>query len=63
VFRVGFKKDTIPLVKAYGDVREGFTCALFASNGFLQIAVNRGRAASLLGIAMDNDVYVVLEEA
>jgi S-adenosyl-L-methionine hydrolase (adenosine-forming) len=56
------KKDTIPLVKAYGDVREGYTCALFASNGFLQIAVNRGRAASLLGLAMDNDVLVVLGE-
>jgi S-adenosylmethionine hydrolase len=33
---------------------------LFASNGFLQIAINRGRAASLLGMAMDNDVFVVL---
>lgn len=59
-YRIICKKDTIPLVKAYGDVREGFTCALFASNGYLQIAVNRGRAASLLGIVMDNDVYVVL---
>ena len=59
-FRIVCKKDTIPLVKAYGDVREGFTCALFASNGYLQIAVNRGRAASLLGMEMDNDVYVVL---
>lgn len=59
-FRIVCKKDTIPLVKAYGDVREGFTCALFASNGYLQIAVNRGRAASLLGMSMDNDVYVVL---
>lgn len=62
-FRVVCKRDVIPLVKAYGDVREGFTCALFASNGFLQIAVNRGRAASLLGVLIDNDVFVVLEEA
>ncbi|MFA5974261.1 MAG: SAM-dependent chlorinase/fluorinase [Lentimicrobiaceae bacterium] len=61
-FHINCKKDIIPLVKAYGDVREGYTCALFASNGFLQIAVNRGRAASLLGLAMDNDVLVVLEE-
>lgn len=61
-YRILCKKDTIPLVKAYGDVREGFTCALFASNGYLQIAVNRGRAASLLGVAMDNDVFLVLGE-
>jgi len=54
------KKDKIPVVKAYGDVREGYTCALFASNGYLQIAVNRGRAASLLGIIIDNDVHVVV---
>jgi len=59
-YRILCKKDTIPLVKAYGDVREGVACALFASNGLLQIAVNRGRAASLLGVAMDNDVFVVM---
>jgi S-adenosylmethionine hydrolase len=59
IFRIVFKKDEIPLVKAYEDVREGNTCALFASNGYLQIAVNRGRAASLLGMAMDNDVLIV----
>jgi S-adenosylmethionine hydrolase len=61
-FRILFRKDEIPLVKAYEDVREGNTCALFASNGFLQIAVNRGRAASLLGMAMDNDVLVILRD-
>jgi S-adenosylmethionine hydrolase len=60
-FQVICKKDTIPIVKAYGDVREGFTCALFASNSYLQIAVNRGRAASLLGMSIDNDVLVVIE--
>jgi len=60
-FQVICKKDIIPIVKAYGDVREGFTCALFASNSYLQIAVNRGRAASLLGMSIDNDVLVVIE--
>ncbi len=55
-YHIVFKKEIIERVRAYADVREGFTCALFASNGFLQIAVNRGRAASLLGIAMDNEV-------
>ena len=58
-YTITCKKETIPLVKAYGDVREGYTCALFASNGYLQIAVNRGRAASLLGLEMDNDVLLI----
>ena len=61
-YHVVHKKDIIPMVKAYGDVREGYTCALFASNGYLQIAVNRGKAASLHGLAMDNEVSVVKEE-
>ena len=60
-YHIVCRKDTIPKVKAYGDVREGVSCALFASNGFLQIAVNRGRAASLLGMSIDNDVLVVIE--
>jgi S-adenosylmethionine hydrolase len=59
-YRVICKKDIFPLVKAYGDVREGNLCALFASNGFLQLAVNRGKAASLQGISIDNEVLVVL---
>lgn len=59
-YHIRFRKDVIPLKKAYADVREGNVLALFASNGFLQIAVNRGRAASLLGVAIDNDISVVI---
>lgn len=62
-FRVVCKKDTFPLVKAYGDVREGNLCALFASNGLLQLAVNRGKVASLQGISIDTEVWVVPGEA
>ena len=55
------RKNLIPqMVKAYGDVREGDLCALFASNGLLQIAINRGKASSLLGLDIDSDVKVVL---
>jgi S-adenosylmethionine hydrolase len=57
------KKDIVPIVKAYGDVREGYTCALIASNDYLQIAVNRGRAASLLGMTIDSEVLVVMENS
>lgn len=62
-YQVICKKDIFPLVKAYGDVREGNLCALFASNGFLQLSVNRGKAASLQGISIDNEVLVVIEES
>jgi S-adenosyl-L-methionine hydrolase (adenosine-forming) len=59
-YQIICKKDVIPLVKAYGDLREGYTCALFASNGLLQIAVNRGKAASLLGMSIDSEVLIVM---
>lgn len=61
-YMIVFKKEVIPLVKAYGDLREGSTCALYASNGHLQVAVNRGKAASLLGMAIDSEVLVVMGE-
>ncbi len=57
-YRIVCKKDVFPLVKAYGDVREGQHCALYASNSYLQLAVNRGKAASLQGISVDNEVLV-----
>jgi len=59
-YRVICKKEVIPLVKAYGDLREGSNCALFASNGYLQIAVNRGKAASLLGLVIDSEVLIIM---
>jgi S-adenosyl-L-methionine hydrolase (adenosine-forming) len=61
-YRIVCKKDSFPLVKAYDDVREGQHCALYASNGYLQLAVNRGKAASLQGIAVDNEVLVQVSE-
>ena len=44
--------------KAYDEVPEGEMLALFASNGYLQIAINRGRASSLLGVEVDDHVMV-----
>lgn len=58
-YSVQFKKHTAPIKKAYADVVEGMPCALFASNGFLQVAVNRGKAATLLGMHMDDEVLIV----
>jgi S-adenosylmethionine hydrolase len=56
------RKDVIQIVRAYGDVREGDSCAMIASNGYLEIAVNRGKAASMLGLTIDTDVFVVLDD-
>ncbi len=47
---------------AYDDVPEGEMLALFASNGYLQIAINRGRASSLLGVEVDDHVMVSFED-
>lgn len=62
-FTINFRRDSYiisNIVKAYGDVPEGEMCALFASNGFLQIAINQGKAASLLGLTIDYPVNVVV---
>jgi len=48
--------------KAYDEVPEGEMLALFASNGYLQIAINRGRANSLLGVEIDDYVMVSFED-
>jgi S-adenosylmethionine hydrolase len=46
--------------RAYQDVAEGEMLALFSASGYLQIAMNRGPAAKLLGLGMDQAVIVEL---
>jgi len=58
-YYVQYKKHVAEFERAYSDVLEGMPCALFASNGYLQIAVNRGKASTLLGLYMDDEVLVV----
>ncbi len=45
---------------SYADVRPGEMVALFASNGMLEIAINKGNAASLLGMNKLSHVFVRL---
>ncbi|MFA5417719.1 MAG: SAM-dependent chlorinase/fluorinase [Bacteroidales bacterium] len=45
---------------AYTDARPGEIVAVFASNGLLEIAINQGKAASLLGIRKNDPVIVSL---
>jgi len=70
---IGGKRDFNLIVKrssnsikqireAYDDVHEGEMLALFASNGYLQIAINRGSANTLLGIKIDDTVMITFED-
>ncbi len=60
-FRLSFKKYEIEqLSEGYGDTGIGELLCLFGSNGLLQIAMNRGNAASLLGVKKTNPVYISL---
>ncbi len=47
---------------SYSDVGEGELVALFGSDGMLEIAQNRGRAAGLLGLQLDDVVRIEIEE-
>jgi S-adenosylmethionine hydrolase len=48
----------LPFVRTYADVPEGDACALMGSSGRLEVAVNRGSAARLLGAAKGAPVRV-----
>lgn len=43
---------------SYGDVRPGEVVGLFASHGMLEIAINKGNAASLLGVHKKDPVVI-----
>jgi S-adenosylmethionine hydrolase len=48
----------LPLVRTYADVAEGEGCALAGSSGRVEVAVNRGSAARVLGAAVGAPVRV-----
>jgi S-adenosylmethionine hydrolase len=50
--------EILPLARTYADVPEGEGCALMGSSGRLEVAVNRGSAARLLGAAAGAPVRV-----
>jgi hypothetical protein len=51
-FRISFKRDEVieRISESYADVTEGQKLALFNSAGYLEIAINKGNAAGLLGL-------------
>lgn len=44
--------------RSYGDVPEGELVAVFSTTGNLEIAINRGNAASLLGLGADDTIRI-----
>lgn len=60
-FKISFKTYTdgiTSLSESYDDVHEGEMLALFSTTGYLQIAVNKGPASTLLGLHFDDSVMV-----
>ena len=51
-FTIAFKRDEVieKISETYADVPEGEKLALFNSAGYLEIAINKGNAAGLLGL-------------
>ncbi|HOI00320.1 MAG TPA: SAM-dependent chlorinase/fluorinase [Bacteroidales bacterium] len=63
-FHIAFRSSRYKIShisKSYSDVPEGEMIALFSSSGYLEIAMNRGKASSLLGLRMDDPVHIVLD--
>lgn len=50
------------VLASYSDVGEGELVALFGSDNLLEIAQNRGRAAGLLGMHLDDVVRIEIDE-
>ena len=47
--------------QSYQDVHEGEMLAIFSASGYLEIAINRGDAGSLLGLKLDTSVLIEVE--
>jgi S-adenosylmethionine hydrolase len=48
--------------KTYADAPEGEELILFNENDYLEIAINKGKAASLLGLKLGNQVIIEFEK-
>ncbi len=58
-FEISLRSEKLQAIhNSYGDVRPGEIVAIFASHGMLEIAINKGNAASLLGIQKKDPVLI-----
>lgn len=58
--RIEYKGYEIQFVKAYDDVEISKACSFFSSSGFLQVAINMGSAANLLGIDDSSNIKITV---
>jgi len=60
-FEISFRNRKYKITEiqgSYGDVRPGEIVAIFTSNDILEIAINKGKAASLLGIEKNDPIVI-----
>jgi len=63
-FTITFRSPNYRITRisqGYKDVNQGEMLALFSSSGFLEIAIREGKAASLLGLKMDQAVIIEID--
>lgn len=61
-FTITIRGEEITVIsKAFGDAAQGDVVAFFGSTGYLEIAINRGNAAGLLGLGYNDRVRVEFE--
>lgn len=64
-FEISFRSQKYKIYKihdSYGDVHHGKIVALFTGNDMLEIAINKGKAASLLGIRKSDPIVVTRKD-
>lgn len=65
-FRINLMRveEVTEISKHYNDVKDGYKLCRFNSQGYLEICINRGKAASLLGLrpgGKHNDIKIIFE--
>ena len=61
-FRISFMRDHISqLSESYADVSIGDKLCLFNSAGYMEIAINQGKASSLLGLRLHNERQLIYQ--
>ncbi len=64
-FSINFRSSSYEIdriCKSYNDVEQGEKLALFSTTNFLEIAINQGKASSLLGLHPGDSINVFIEE-
>lgn len=59
-FEITIGRETVSQIhQSYTDVESGDCCVFFNSNGLLEIGINKGNAAELLGLKLDTPIVMI----